>query len=252
MDQETYSNAPITEAVLDIRVRLADDFDYKALKSLAQSAPAYPTQRQSIQFKLQWTKHQGQAIVENHDEQELGYVFVSKDDLQLFQARKDGFSHNRLAPYQSWSQFKNEAKHLWGIYKAATNPKAIELLGLTYINKLDLPMGAKIEDYVSMFVNVPDGMPQIVEQYSMSIQLSNANEANQLTAPRASVSQSLTAPTSDATVSMMVTIRAFEPIISENDRISDEEVWTRFDGLREMKNNIFEGLITDRIREAIR
>ena len=45
-------------------------------------------------------------------QEQNGYIFASSDERQIFQARLDGFSFSRLAPYDRWETFRDEARRL--------------------------------------------------------------------------------------------------------------------------------------------
>ena len=42
---------------------------------------------------------------------------------QLVQARANGFTAHRLAPYEGWETFRHEARRLWDVYRQTVRPK---------------------------------------------------------------------------------------------------------------------------------
>lgn len=103
-EQETYPRAPIVEAVLDVKVRLSSPFTEELMNELrAIEQTTYPGFRRpfQVQFKVERTDPL-EAPAAEVSSQVNGGAMVSQDGLQLFQARPDGFSHNRLAPYKDW------------------------------------------------------------------------------------------------------------------------------------------------------
>ena len=72
----------------------------------------------------------------NTSSEQLGFSYRSLDEKNIFQVRKDGFSHNRLAPYTEWQSFSAEARRLWSIYRDEAGPADIEMIGLNYINEI--------------------------------------------------------------------------------------------------------------------
>lgn len=46
-----------------------------------------------------------------------GFLLSSSDKLRIVQARLDGFTFSRLAPYETWERLRDEAKSAWRIRK---------------------------------------------------------------------------------------------------------------------------------------
>src|ERR1700687_5190308 len=104
MNQETYRNAPITEAALDIRVRVAKEVGLDVLEGVRDEK--YPVIRQRP-VKFEFKVGPDGADAHNLPKGEvsntvLGFGYMSEDLKQVFQIRTDGFTHNRLAPYIDW------------------------------------------------------------------------------------------------------------------------------------------------------
>ena len=172
-EQETYPRAPIVEAVLDVRARLSSPFSEECLNDLrAREQDSYPKFRRpfQVQFKVERTDP---ALEPTSEVSSLanGGAMVSDDGLQLFQARPDGFSHNRLAPYKDWVSFRSEARRLWNLYREVVQPEFIEFLGLNYINRIGLPGGAEISDYLRAYIQVPPELPQVLEVHNFQVQM---------------------------------------------------------------------------------
>ena len=45
-----------------------------------------------------------------------GYLLSSLDGRQIVQARLDGYTFNKLKPYDRWETFREEAKRIWQTY----------------------------------------------------------------------------------------------------------------------------------------
>jgi uncharacterized protein (TIGR04255 family) len=104
MDHLKLSNPPITEALLDIQVELHPQFDLTLLGNLKDVVKeAYPNSQQQNEFKAEIRLNPGgRADVSDKSGDLIGYRFISKYNLQVFQARKNGFTLNRLSPYVVW------------------------------------------------------------------------------------------------------------------------------------------------------
>lgn len=247
--QETYPRAPILEAVLDIRVRSSSSFSEDSLNELrSHEKGTYPGFRRpfQVQFKLERTDP---ALEPTSQVSSLanGGAMVSEDGLQLFQARPDGFSHNRLKPYKDWVSFCSEARRLWNLYREIVKPDTIEVLGLNYINRIELHRGAEISDYLRAYIQVPAELPQILEVHNFQVQMVDPESQ-----ARMSIVVSFGSIDADGKIPAMLNIQAFRLLNKPSADVTEDEVWATFDRLRDLKNLVFESCITDKVREDFR
>jgi uncharacterized protein (TIGR04255 family) len=246
MKREIYANAPIVEAVLDVRVRMREEIDLATLSHITDKK--YPeTYRQpfQIQVKIEGGNAPAQPTIEQLSTP-LGTMYRSEDQKQVFQARIDGFTFNRLAPYQDWASFSKEAKRLWKLYVAAVPPHQIEALSLTYLNELVIPTKTKFEDYFRTYIQVAPEIPQDLNNYSLSFQVTLKEGRGLL-----SVTQGYGPPRKEGHVTIILNLQATR-VFGESDNPSDENIWEIFEHLREAKSDAFEACITNAVREMIR
>ena len=255
------NKAPIVEAVIDLRVRLPADFDIASFKAL------HP------QFQAEYPKVEDQKLVEHEFEQVpgkqpslsvqdhgiQGYVFRSADDANIVQFRRNGFTFNRLKPYTSWEQVFPEAKRFWKLYVETCHPIEISRIAVRYINRLMLP-GPQFEfsDYLSAPPALPGGVtsslaklqpevsggPQFVSGF-LSRVIINDPDAH----ITAAVVQALEPPSEDRYIPVILDIDVFQQNVSNLDA---DAVLTRFEKLRDMKNRVFFGSITEKTFEMLK
>lgn len=245
MDFEVYKNAPITEAVLDIRTRL-DNPSLEVLKGIQDAK--YPNLFQTPNLMaFAFTVNKGGQASLNTSSEPLGFSYRSADEKNIFQVRKDGFSHNRLAPYTEWPTFSAEAKRLWTVYREKAAPVEIELIGLNYINEIYIPFGATFKDYFNTYVEVPEKLPQTLTGFSFTYQIVLPNEAGILQIAHGY------GPFKRADHSTLIlNIQAFRQVNKKYSDIDEDEIWAMFQELRVAKTQAFEACITDKVREMIR
>jgi uncharacterized protein (TIGR04255 family) len=247
--QETYPHAPIVEAVLDVRVRLSSPLSEEVLTELkVREQDRYPGFRRpfQVQFKVERTNPTVEPTA-GVSSQANGSAFVSKDELQIFQARPDGFSHNRLAPYLDWATFRSEAARLWGLYREIVQPQAIELLGLNYINKIAIPGGTEISDYLRAYIQIPPELPQTLEVHNFQVQMRDSDSE-----ARIAITVAFGALDAERKVPVTLNVQAFKFVNEPALEVAENEIWDTFDHLRDLKNLAFEACITDRVREEFR
>ena len=132
-----YERAPITEAIIDIRVQAEP-----ALRTLEelhlQVADLYPGKTK--RFEVVGQISAGAAVGASATQTQTGFAFTSKDSKQIFQAKTEGFTFSRLRPYGNWVELRDEARRLWAIYRDATTPIRISRVAVRYINQIDIPL----------------------------------------------------------------------------------------------------------------
>jgi uncharacterized protein (TIGR04255 family) len=241
--REHYSKAPIAEAIIEFRVKPTFGIGVIDLEKLyADAAGLYPTRR-TINF-TQGRIEVGERVSATTSTEHLGFVFVSEDKKQVFQARLDGFAMSRLAPYENWNSFRDEARRLWNIYKRATRPERVDRVAVRYVNRFDLPLPlAEMKDYFRTVPEVSPDLPQILSTFFMQLNIPQEDGCTLL------LNQTIADPPGPGIVSIVLDIDLFR----ESDLPTDEEgLWSLCERLRERKNRIFNACITERTKELIR
>ena len=154
-------NAPIVEAVVDIDCDIPVSFNLADPEPfLAVWGADYP-QVQALhaqQFKFE-AKSEGQV---NH-EICVGIVaqqFRNHEANPVIQARKAGFSFNRLAPYTTLDDYLPEIRRTWELYRKVVKPLVIRSVRLKYINRLLLSPGQgnmDLKEYFEVCPHLPGG-----------------------------------------------------------------------------------------------
>jgi len=238
-------NAPITEAIIDLRIKPTTDFDLSRLEALYEAIKEqYPekTKQKKSDLRVE-IKAEGPSQIKSSDTI-LGYFFRSTDKKQIFQARLDGFTFNRLKPYKEWESFRDEAKRLWRLYADILSP-LITRVAVRYINRFDIPLPLKdFNEYLIAAPVVPPELPQGVPSFfSRVVILVPEIEA---TAVMTQVLEQVLKPTS---VPIIFDIDAYR----ENAvGISEHDAWALLEKLRHLKNEIFFYGLTDKAKEMFK
>jgi uncharacterized protein (TIGR04255 family) len=178
----------------------------------------------------------------------LGFAYRSADQKQIYQVRTDGFTHNRLKPYQEWDLFVAEARRLWNVYKKVVRPVTIELIGLNYLNEILLPLGTKFDEYFNTYIEVPVELPQTLNVFSLGYQLTIPEDQGK---GFIHIGQGYGMPKEQGLVTVNLNIQAFRQVDLPFED-SDDDLWPMFEALRKAKSHAFEACITDKVREMIR
>ena len=147
--------APIVEAVIDFRAKPTVQCEQKQFETYFKSEfKDYP----AVQIHNQVNYHLKPGAVEAPELAKAtsswrGLAFHSADKLKIAQCQLDGFSFSRLAPYEHWEAFEEEALQLWQKYCALTKPVEIERIGVRFINRIEIDsQGGDLGNYL---VNAP-------------------------------------------------------------------------------------------------
>ena len=232
-----YEHAPITEALIDIRVELpASETGLQVLESVHDRVKeSYPGKKKRLYVQGPFSAGDVGASA---TETVMGYSFSSEDGKQIFQAQRDGFTFSRLRPYGSWPELRDEARRLWYVYREAVNPEKITRVAVRYINQIDIPLAAT--DYKDYFRTIPEVSPELPQGLSgflMQLQFPQTDLWGMLVLTQATLPY-------PATNSVILDLDAFKV----TEMVSDEDVWGVLETLRDRKNEFFEGCITERTR----
>lgn len=155
------SNPPIVEAVLDIECDLQPGQQLAELEESAQSIfrDRYPKFRKQVvqEHQIEAKLDTPPKVSYRHGLQSL--QFLSDDEKQLVQIRKQGYSFNRLAPYTGLDDYLPEIERTWRLYVDLVKPVQIRLIRLRYINRIMLPLEAgRVQ--LDKFFNVAPRLPE--------------------------------------------------------------------------------------------
>ncbi len=243
-----FPNAPITEALIDLRVETSSPTSMETLASFHNRIKdRFPKKQERYSWKSEFKvkKDIPPEIVAPAGGPD-GYFFKAPDERKLVQARIDGFTFNKLKPYEKWETFRNEAIELWDKYIQTVNPDFVTRLALRYINKIEIPL--PMGDFKEYLLTVPEiakGVPQAISTYFMRLEIPNpAIEAYSV------ITQTYKPVKEEAkTLPFIFDIDVFRVAkLKPNDR----KIWKIMDELRDFKNSIFLNSITEKTMELFK
>jgi uncharacterized protein (TIGR04255 family) len=244
---ETFKNAPITEALIDIRAELDTSIQLSNLETLQKDvANQYPKTklRQRFEGSIEF-KSQTPPLAQTKSLGPDGYLLWSEDEKQVVQYRLDGFTFSRLRPYRDWDTMSSQARQLWDLYVSRIKPVRATRIALRYINLIEIPTKSFIlEDYFNSTPKIPEGLPQTLEEFLSRIVIS-ISEFD----ARAVVTFT-TQPSKNPTVSAIL----FDIDVFRHVQLAPESpaIWDILSGLRGIKNDIFFKYVTEKTKELFR
>lgn len=244
-----YLHAPVVEAVLDMQVLVPTDVKVQDLAILGErESGSYPLRQGHFSIRGEF-EISVESFSTTGERQQTGFVFISEDQKQVFQARIDGFTFSRLAPYRNWGSFEAEALRLWERYREVARPVTLTRLAVRFINRIELPdtKAIDVEDYIRTHPQVSPDLPASLEGYLMQLQFAMPQYAARLT-----LIQSIVSDAQSGRLGIILDNDIVKELAAkiEADDFSDElRSWLL--ELKAAKNDAFEASITERTREMI-
>ena len=237
-------NAPITEALIDFRVKARAGFrveEFESLKELLSDRFPETGQERDLQVTLKVIRGQPQPPV-TQDPGLRGYLFRTSDRKTIVQFRVDGFTFNRLRPYTRWEDIFPQALELWDLYCSIAKPEVATRLAVRYINRIELPTGpVSMEKFLRAAPGIPPELPQTISSFLTRVTIHDSE-----TAIAAHVAQALEAGAAGKPVAVILDIDAF---MQREFAVDDPAIKQTLIQLREFKNRIFFNSLTE---EALR
>jgi len=159
--------APIVEAIIDFRARavapwVEDDITSKITSALQDYPGIQNIGSFSLIAQLQPPQDSDPVPSLTATQEDHGWLGVraeSKDGCFVASFTRDGFALSRLAPYEDWNSFLNEALRLWQVYCKLASPHEVLRLGVRFINKLEVPVqDLDFSDYFLGLNEEPEGL----------------------------------------------------------------------------------------------
>lgn len=239
----TLDKAPIVEALFDINVQQNPETTLEELESIHQQIQErYSEKGRKITAQISFVPDKPMPPAKSETQ---GFFFKSTNENKVFQARLNGFTFNKLSPYETWDAFKDEARELWDLYTSVAKPLAITRIALRYINKIFIPL--PIEQFGDYFKTLPQlspDVPQHLNTFLMRLEIPDPDSG-----AMGIIIQTIENSTED---NFLPVILDFDVIIQGEYKISDKAVWGDFEKLRKYKNLLFFKSITEKTLELIK
>lgn len=249
LEFQQLSKPPITEAVVDFRVKLQDRINVDILKKVEDHLDKKytskgPNRKVSATLQVDANDSENPQLLSTNNI--VGYSFESSDKHYLIQLNLEGITISRLNGYTSWDELVEELANVYATYKEIVGEFVITRTAVRYINKLTVPLQyLDFDDYLTVAPQVPKGLPQVMSEF---------------------VTRTVTPVDEErATVIFMQALQPnFEPVdgisvIIDIDVFSEEQYSSEdairsvmLDKLRKLKNKTFFSSITEKALELIK
>lgn len=243
---KTYSHAPITEAVIELRMH--SEVDRKEQETVVRRLKKnYPHEEQIVAVTANVNAlPTGGAVTVG--EQPQGFRLTSNDQTDVVIISPLGVVSARLAPYPGWDAFCNQAVAVWKVWKRSTEHRSVARVGVRYVNRIDIPRGGRerirLEDYLTFYPQAPEIGALPMDSYLVQITLPTHN-------PLWTASITSTGMPSPLLehMSLLLDIDVFR---TQEIPIKDEDLWAVIGEARDIKNTIFQRCITPQSEELFK
>ena len=235
------NNAPITEAIIDFRVKLPSEFKVEAFLELKNTiGDRFPKVEERKLFSSQFGFKKGKPqppSAEYHGVQ--GFFFRPEDDKKVAQFRIDGFTYSLLKPYTHWEEMFGEARELWEMYRGIAQPEAVTRLAVRYVNHINIPLPIDdLSDYFTAPPKIPDNIPGIISGFLSKVVVYD-QEMDVATNIVQALEKSIKP---DKHITVVLDIDSFK---TGDFNVSNDKIWETFANLHNKKNQMFFSSITD-------
>ena len=236
LPRQIYAKPPVVEALVDIHVALPDDFSVSTLEAVRQGEESnYPVVQRVEAIEL--TIDAGSGDKTKREATHLGYRFVSGDQQQIVQVRRNGFTFSRLPPYTKWEDWRPEAQRLWRKFVRVAEPREIRRYAVRYVNRINIPaVGRPIRDYLQFYPELGPDLPQGVNGFLMRVEIPQEDLGATLV-----LSMGREFNPSPNHISIVLDLDLSNEFVLP---VAGDAVWDMVEQLHERENRIFEGCIT--------
>lgn len=167
-----------------------------------------------------------------------GLRLVSADGRNVAQVSPEACSHSRLAPYTEWADLRRDTADLWTTYCEVMRPARVVRIGVRFINRLELPLPlADLRVFLEAPPQVPHGALPQLNTFVTKVVTRSDDEAR-----TSAVTQAVVETADPRRIAMILDIDvAFVRPLPPD----DARIWGEADRLRQLKNEVFFGSITE-------
>lgn len=246
MNMDTYpelKNAPIAEAVVEIRVRMTGPVANERYSTFTERLKAEYPNSKNIRFVTARLHFDSDDEVKNDLANALvGVRLDSEDGKWVVQAKNDGLTVSRMRPYETWETLIAEVQGLWPRYVEVFAPEAVVRMGVRYINRIPL-LGTDQVDLDSVLTvgpKIPAQLPQTLSQFLTRVVLPIEDSGIVLV-----ISQSLQSEPVDSATPLGHVVIDIDASCEEGLAPDSPDMWKKLLALRDAKNMAFFGAVTE-------
>jgi uncharacterized protein (TIGR04255 family) len=158
----------------------------------------------------------------------VGFRCASPDGKNVCSISENTFFCSRLHPYQDWERLLSEFKRLWEIF-ASFGTVRVSKVAVRYINKIFIPEGQEIFDWIYTFPKLAPELPQTMFGVFVRLEIMIPKPPGKLI-----VTEAKLPPEKPEYVAIALDHDLQFPVVSQ-----EIDVWAVLGEARELKNQYF-------------
>ncbi|RPH67390.1 MAG: TIGR04255 family protein [Burkholderiales bacterium] len=239
---------PIREAIIEIRSEPCDLSRVTAFRdAIAADFPrSQPFRLASAALRIP-EERRGRPDLDAAASQ-IGWRCESADGREVALIRTDGFSVATVGGYPGWEAFSERYLSLYADYRRCVAPLELERVGVRYVNEIRLPISPSFDfdDYLTAAPRAPAGFPQAFFDFLMQMTLPSGVDGTTVNVTQATDS----AGRSEAELPLIIDIDVGTRRPCAADPELAEQLAHALAQMRDIKNRVFFGLITEELAET--
>ena len=242
------SRPPIREAIVEVKCEPVELRRVDELRDLL--AHAFPTAKpfRLASLVLQLPEERRGAEPDAAGGRATGWRCESADGTEVALIRQDGLSRGRLADYPGWDVFTDRFLAIWSTFVGTARPVEVRRVAVRYVNDLRLPIGDQFhfERFLTSAPRPPAGLAPEIADFLTQMTLPGGAEGLRVAVTQATDAASRTATELPVTLDIDASWDRPMPV--------DERLPARLSDalgtLRDLKNRVFFGLVTEELVSA--
>jgi uncharacterized protein (TIGR04255 family) len=235
-----YKNAPIQEAVFDVRIDRIGVQSVEDLKKYKEHLPdEYQNEKKKVNFSGVFQVAKNKEIESKTKSDLTGYIYSTPQNTRQIQVRLDGFTLNILKPYETWEVHFAEFLKAWSLYKDLFQPNSVQRIATRFINRIEIPIPFNdFEDFIVNMPPIPQGLPQVFNSFFMQIQVPCSDNL------RSAIITETMEPATEKVLPFILDIDVFQ-----ERGLTFDNLVENFNQIRSIKNEVFENCISEQTRK---
>jgi uncharacterized protein (TIGR04255 family) len=206
----------------------------------------YPDKKLIDNYHIHINKQVGKNDDVSVNSTSAGYRLSSENQANVVMITQNTLAVARLAPYEGWEALHKQFVSAWKSWKKVAKTKPISLIGVRYINRIDIPMGENeinLEDYLTFCPKTPNlGSSPITEYLIQITQQINESWSTTIT------SRAIPSPLVNC-ISLLLDINVLR---IKDIPLKDEDLWVVINEAQTIKNTVFQNCITQKTEELFK
>ena len=237
MNETDFGEKPLKEVLLRLKYQAEPD-DCSLAQMSQRLAERYPETRQR-----RMVVGGGLLGGMNLSERMAAPVHVSPDQRTAVQVGADGFYFSQLAPYEGWPQVRDEARGVWSFCRPRLHLEVVRSLSVRFINLFELPGGhGSLSEFLKFAPPAPSSIGRVegfFNRWTVSLEDERCF---------ARIVQAMRPPFRDGRQRIMLDIDVTMRIYAA---LEEEDIWAKFNHLRDIAHKIFRDSLTPKANELI-